>query len=127
MQAMSFDWAVFGTTLAALFLFGILYAMLVRWLSNHDVEGQTAYAVVGGVTVALLFSIPSFGLLVVAMLFAYFAACGLPMVVEYGDRVHKRRKARELEQQQDEEQARRIALDALAERQNDNVDEAATR
>lgn len=127
MQAMSFDWAVFGTTLAALFLFGIVYALLVRWLSNHDVEGQTAYAVVGGVTVALLFSIPTFGLLPVAMLFAYFAACGLPMVVEYGDRVHKRRKARMQEQLDDEENARRIALESLAERPNDNADEAATR
>jgi hypothetical protein len=85
------NWTVFSLTLIALFLFGILYALLVNWLSRKNVIGQTASLVVGGVSVGLIASIPTFGLTAVAILFSYYAACGLPMVIEYGLRVHQER------------------------------------
>lgn len=92
MQLVAFDWTVFSLTLAALFFFGIVYAMIVRRMSQNNVTGQTAYMVVVGVSVALIASIPTFGLTIIAVLFAYFAACGLPMVVEYAFRVHEERR-----------------------------------
>ncbi len=92
MQLLAFDWMLFSLTLVALLLFGIEYAWLVRRMWMNKVEGQTAYMVVGGVTIALLISIPTFGLFSVVILFAYFAACGLPMVIEYVMRVHNERR-----------------------------------
>lgn len=97
MQTSAMNWLVFGITLAALFFFGIGYACLVRWMNKNKVSGQTAYMVVGGVTVALIASIPTFGLLSIAILFSYFAACGFPMVIEYGLRVHDERRRDEMD------------------------------
>jgi|SRR3990172_2085922 len=106
MQSMAFDWTVFGLTLAALVFFGICYALLINWMSKKQVNGQTAYMVVGGVAVALIASIPTFGLFTVSILFSYFAGCGLPMVIEYGMRVHA-------EQRKDLEAATAIAKEAI--------------
>ena len=108
MQLVAFDWTVFSLTLATLFFFGIGYAMIVRQMSKNNVTGQTAYMVVVGVGVALIASIPTFGLLIVAVLFAYFSACGLPMVVEYAFRVHEERR-------KDLESANALAMKAINE------------
>lgn len=108
MQSMAITWTVFSLTLAALFCFGICYALLVNWMYRNKVSGQTAYMVVGGVSVALIASIPTFGLIAIAILFSYFSACGLPMVIEYGIRVHKERR-------RDEESAIALAKEAVNE------------
>ena len=106
MQSMVFNWTVFSLTLAALFCFGICYALLVDWMDRNKVSGQTAYMVVGGVAVALIASIPTFGLIAVAVSFSYFSACGLPMVIEYSLRVHRERR-------RDEESAAALAKEAI--------------
>lgn len=108
MQLVAFDWTVFSLTLAALFFFGVGYAFVVRQMSKNNVTGQTAYMVVVGVGVALIASIPTFGLLSVAVLFAYFSACGLPMVIEYAFRVHDERR-------RDLEAANALAMKAINE------------
>ena len=108
MQLVAFNWTVFSLTLAALFFFGVVYAFIVRQMSINNVTGQTAYMVVVGVGVALIASIPTFGLLTVAILFANFAACGLPMVVEYAFRVHDERR-------RDLEAANALAMKAINE------------
>jgi hypothetical protein len=106
MEVIAIDKTVFSLTLTALFLFGILYALLVNWMSQKKVRGQTAYMVVAGVSIGLIASIPTLGLTVVSILFSYFAACGLPMVVEYGIRVH-------IERQRDEDAAQSLAKEAI--------------
>lgn len=95
-QAMAFNWAFFGFILADALLFGIFYALFVRWISKAKIEGQTAYLVVGGVSAVLLLASVMVGLVSMAILFALFAAAGLPMVIEYVDRVHHERR-RDLE------------------------------
>lgn len=106
MEVIAIDRIVFSLTLAALFLFGICYALLVNWMSKKQVSGQTAYLVVGGVGITLVASIPTLGLTLVTILFSYFAACGLPMVIEYGVRVHQERR-------RDVEAASTLAREAL--------------
>jgi hypothetical protein len=93
MQTIATSWLIFGQTLAGLALFGVLYAILTRWMSRGGVEGQTAFMVVGGVTVTVLALIPIFGLVATAMILAAFTASGFPMVVEYVSRVHDSRHA----------------------------------
>lgn len=107
-QEIAMDWTVFGLTLAALFIFGINYALFVNWMAHQKVSGQTAYIVVVGVAVALMASAPTFGPHVIAIMFSYFAACGTPMVIEYGIRVHKARR-------KDEEAAQALAKEAIQE------------
>ena len=106
MQPIAINWTMFSLTLAALFAFGILYALLVRWVSIKQIEGQTAWAVVIGVTVTLLAMIPTFGLITVALMFCFFAASGIPMIVEYILRVHS-------QQSRDKEKAKGLAKDLL--------------
>lgn len=106
MEVIAIDKTVFSIMLAALLLFGIFYALLVNWMSKKNVRGQTAYMVVAGVSIGLVASIPTFGLTVVTIMFSYFAACGLPMVIEYGIRVHQ-------ERQRDEESAQALAKEAI--------------
>jgi hypothetical protein len=108
MEVIAIDQIVFSITLAALFLFGICYALLVNWMSRKQVTGQTAYMVVGGVSMGLIAALPTLGLTVVTILFFYFAACGLPMVIEYGIRVH-------LERRRDAEAAHALAKEAITE------------
>lgn len=105
-QAIAPNWFVFSLTLADLLLFGIFYALLVRYMWVRKVEGQTAYMVVFGVGFALTASIFTFGLPVVGILFAYFGACGLPMVIEYAHRVH-------LERRRDVDAAASLAKEAM--------------
>ena len=106
MQSTAFNWQLFSFTLAALFAFGILYALMVRWAANKQIEGQTAWAVVIGVTVTLLAMIPTLGLITVAIMFCFFAASGIPMIVEYILRVNS-------QQSNDKEKAKGLAKDLL--------------
>ena len=106
MEVIAIDKTVFSLTLTALFLFGIFFALLVNWMSQKKVRGQTAYMVVAGVSIGLIAALPTVGMTVVSILFSYFAACGLPMVIEYGIRVH-------IERQRDEDQAQALAKEAI--------------
>lgn len=104
MQEITLNWSVFGVVLVDAFFFGVFYSLFVRWLWTKKVEDQTVWLVVGGVAVVLVLSIALFGLLIIAVLFALFAAAGLPMVAEYVGRIHliKQRDAqtaRELEKE----------------------------
>lgn len=105
-QEMAVNWSLFGYVFADALLFGLFYALFVRWLSGKKVEGQTAYLVVFGVAVILLLSIPLVGLLYTALLFALFAASGFFMVIEYVDRIHREKKS-------DLEALKRIAEEAV--------------
>jgi len=107
-QEIAIDWTVISITLAALFVFGINYALLINWMASQKVSGQTAYTVVVGVGIALLASVPTVGPHVIAIMFGYFAACGTPMVIEYSIRVHKERR-------KDEEAAQALAKEAIQE------------
>jgi hypothetical protein len=89
MEQIAINWQTFGWTLAADFLFGVFFAGVVRWASRRRLVGQTAWAVVVGVTVVLLSLIPTFGLFVIALVFGAFGAAGVPMILEYIDRVQK--------------------------------------
>lgn len=106
MQEIAINWTNFSLSLAATFVFGVLFASLVHWSAKRKMIGQTAWAVAIGVTVTLLAMIPIFGLLVVAIMFCYFMASGIPMIVEYILRVQK-------EMDQDTEKARDLAKDLL--------------
>lgn len=107
MQDMAINWRIFGGTLAGAFVFGLLFASLVRWASGKQWIGQTAWAVVIGVSVTLIIMIPVLGIQVVATAFAYFGATGLPMIVEYILRVQEENK-------RDHERARAHAKDLLS-------------
>lgn len=109
-QAIAFNWIVFSLCLVNALLFGVFYALFVRWISIKEVEGQTAYLVVAGVGVTLLLTIPLIGLINTLMVFALFGSSGLPMVIEYVDRIHR-------ERQRDLEKAKSIANEAV---RNDN-------
>lgn len=100
-QTLELDWLVFSAVLADALLFGICYALLVRWLYVKKVEDQTVWLVVFGVGSILVISIAFFGLLIVALFFALFAAAGLPMTIEYVGRIHLMRL-------RDAEEARRL-------------------
>ena len=105
-QQIVLNWSVFGFVLADAFFFGVCYALFVRWLWTKRVEDQTAWLVVFGVGFVLVLSIALFGLLIVALFFALFAAAGLPMVIEYVERVHRARKL-------DAETAKRLEKEAF--------------
>ena len=87
MQPTAINWTSFSLSLAAAFAFGIFYACLVRQASKRNWVGQTAWSVVVGVTFTLGTMIPFFGIEIVVFIFCFFAAAGLPMVVEYLTRV----------------------------------------
>lgn len=106
MEQTAINWRLFGLTLAGAFLFGILFAILIRMGSRRQLVGQTAWAVVVGVTFTLLIMIPIFGLNRVAIMFCYFGASGVPMIVEYILRVQD-------EIQADKAKANGIAKDLL--------------
>ena len=106
MQQMDVNWMIFGWSVGCAFALAILYAVLVRWISKKGMEGQTAWAVVVGVSFTLLTMIPFFGLYAVAFMFCFFIATGIPMIVEYLDRVQK-------EMQQDKKKAQGLAKDLL--------------
>ena len=106
MQQMDINWTTLGLSLAAAFVFGVLFAVVVRWSSRKKLAGQTAWAVVIGVTFTLLSMIPVFGLNQVALMFLFFATSGISMIIEYLLRIQK-------EMQQDEENAKGLAKDLL--------------
>ena len=106
MEVIAIDKTVFSLTLTALFLFGIFFALLVNWMSQKNVRGQTVYVVIAGVSIGLLAALPTFGMTFISIMFSYFAACGLPMVIEYGMRVH-------IERQRDEDAAHALAKEAI--------------
>jgi hypothetical protein len=106
MQFISINYPVFSLTIGALFLFGLVYAYIVRRLARAGVQGQTAYTVVVGVGITVLAAGWLIGWLNVILLLACFAASGLPMVIEYVNRTHH-------EQKRDRQDARSIAKDLL--------------
>jgi uncharacterized membrane protein YhaH (DUF805 family) len=106
MQETAVNWTVFGLTLAGLFVFGVLYAMLVRSASKRNLEGQIAWAVVVGVAATLAALIPLLGLMNIALAAAGFTASGIPMIVEYLLRANK-------EHQSDKEKAQALAKEIL--------------
>ena len=70
--------------LLSLFLFGLGYASLVRWLRSRKANhGYTAILVAGGdLIVAVAFGV-LVGIDLAALLLLCLAAAGLPMIVEY--------------------------------------------
>lgn len=102
MQSKDANWQVFGWTLGVALLLGIGYSIFIHWVSKKHLVGQTAWSVVVGVTFTLLTMIPFFGLDTVALMFAYFGAAGVPMIVEYLARVQDDMK-------RDAESAREVA------------------
>jgi hypothetical protein len=104
---MAINWLAIGLTLALLFIFGILYAVMVRWMAKmHIIEGQTATVVVGGVLVTVLGSTVLNGWTATLLTLACFAASGLPMMAEYVMRVAS-------EQKRDRDGADQVAKDLL--------------
>jgi hypothetical protein len=83
MQSIAVNWSAFGWSLAGAFVFGIIYACVVRFLAVKKIQHQTPWLVVFGVGVTLLIAIPTFGAQMLSLLFLFFAASGLPMVIEY--------------------------------------------
>lgn len=73
------------TTLSILFVFGVLYAVFVRWLrTRYGEHGYTAFLVVGGnAAITAGFGILAGAEMAVLLLFC-MAAAGIPMIVEYG-------------------------------------------
>lgn len=106
MEHLAINRTVFGMSLAGAFVFGVLFSALVRWASKRKMVAQTAWAVVVGVTATLLAMIPVFGLQEVGLMFCFFAASGIPMVVEYLLRVQN-------EIERDREKAQGIAKDLV--------------
>jgi len=106
MQFSGANWMIFGWSLAAAFVFGIVYASLIRWISKKNLIGQTAWSVVCGVAVTLLFMVPVLGIENVALIFCFFAASGLPMIVEYLSRI-------QAELQQDKNKAAELTRELL--------------
>jgi hypothetical protein len=106
MQLKDLNWTVFGISLAVLFLVCLGYAALVRWGAKKGMEGQTAWAVVVGVTIILAAIIPTLGLESVVVMFCFFIVGGLPMIGEYVLRVNAA-------QRKDKENAQALAKDIL--------------
>jgi vacuolar-type H+-ATPase subunit I/STV1 len=110
MQVIDLDKLMFSQSLAGALIFGLLFAFVVRWASKRKMVGQTAWAVVIGVTFTLLSMIPVFGIEAVAIMFCYFGAAGSPMIVEYLLRV-------QTEIQKDHDDAKGLAKDLINDRQ----------
>jgi hypothetical protein len=83
MEQIAPNWQFYGLTLAGEFVFGLLFAVLVRLASKRQIIGQTAFAVIIGVSATLLITIPVFGLNMVVSIFPHFIFSGTPMVTEY--------------------------------------------
>ena len=113
MQLKDANWTTFGITLGLAFVFGLVYALFIRWVSKKKLIGQTAWSVVVGVTFTLLTMIPFFGLTIVALIFAYFGAAGSSMIIEYIGRVQDEIK-------RDTESARELAKDMVNDRETAN-------
>jgi predicted PurR-regulated permease PerM len=110
MQPLALNQPLFSLTLFAALIFGILFSAIVHWASRKKWVGQTAWAVVIGVSGTLLLMIPIFGIQAVAVMFAFFGMSGGPMIVEYLLRVQQ-------EIQQDLKDVNDLTKDLLNERQ----------
>lgn len=110
MQLIDVNQTVFSLSLAGALVFGIVFSAIVRWASRKRWVGQTAWAVVVGVTFTLLIMIPVFGLNAVAIMFCFFGATGIPMIIEYLTRIQR-------EIQEDNEKAKNLASEFLNDRQ----------
>jgi predicted PurR-regulated permease PerM len=110
MQEIDGNQPVFSLGLLAALVFGIVFACIVRWASRKKWIGQTAWAVVIGVTITLLTLIPDVGLDSVARMFLRFAASGIPMIIEYLTRIQQ-------EIREDAEKAKSVTSELLNERQ----------
>lgn len=97
---MDLDWTLFGVTLGALFLFGIVYDRFIAWLGELK-EGYLALFVVVGVLVTLLgVAVMDLRAAVIALL--SFCASGIPMLVGDIQRTIEKRK-RAIERMKDEQ------------------------
>jgi|RhiMetdeSRZDD1v2_1073273.scaffolds.fasta_scaffold60888_6 hypothetical protein len=110
MQLIDVNQTVFSLSLVGALILGSFFAALVRWTSKKKWIGQTAWAVVIGVSFTLLTMIPFFGLENVARMFCYFAASGTPMIIEYLMRVQQ-------EIREDNEKAKSLASELFNDRQ----------
>ena len=114
MQLKDVNWLGFGYGLIAAFIFGILYAALIRKVSkDRGLQGQTAWSVVVGVAFTLATAVPAFGILFIALIGCFFVASGVPMIIEYLQRVQK-------EMQKDQQSAQELAKDFLNDKQAGN-------
>ena len=110
MQEIAVNQPQLSLGLLAAFLFGIIFAFFVRWSSRKKWIGQTAWIVSLGVAGTLLTMVPAFGIRVVAIVFVFFAASGIPVIFEYLQRVME-------ELRKDNEGAKDLASEFLNERQ----------
>lgn len=110
MQFLDGNQTAFSLGLIGALILGSLFSLVVRWASKKKWVGQTAWAVVIGVTITLLTMIPYFGLYTVGKMFCYFAASGTPMIIEYLTRIQQ-------EIHEDNEKAKSIASEFLDDRQ----------
>jgi hypothetical protein len=110
MQEIATNQPLFSLSLIAAFIFGLIFAGVVRWASRKKWVAQTAFAVLVGVAGTLLTMIPVFGVQNVAVMFAFFGASGISMIAEYLERVMR-------EIQKDREDAKTLASELLNERQ----------
>lgn len=113
MQLIDVNQTVFSLSLVGALVLGSLFAALVRWASRKKWVGQTAWAVVIGVTFTLLLAVPTVGLQVILIIFCFFAATGAPMIVEYLTRIMQ-------EIREDNESAKKVASEYLDDRQTGN-------
>lgn len=104
---------VLGWCLAASFVFGIFYSLLVHWISKKEWKGQTAWSVVVGVTFTLLAMVPVFGIDNVSIIFLFFGFSGTPMIVEYLLRVQQ-------EIQRDQKRAQELTKEILNDTKSSN-------
>lgn len=83
--------AVFGS----LFIFGLIYNAFISWANRRGyIEGYTWLTVVIGTAVTLFGAAFIFGLQAALILFALFAASGLPMALgDIARHVRARRRA----------------------------------
>jgi predicted MFS family arabinose efflux permease len=110
MQLIDGNQTVFSLSLGAALVLGTIFSMLVRWASKKKWIGQTAWAVVIGVSFTLLTMVPVFGIEAVAIMFLFFSASGIPMIIEYLVRIQK-------EIQDDNETAKKVASELFNDRQ----------
>ena len=94
-QLSGINWATFGTVLACLLAFGVLYALLTNYMARRGIDDQTVWLVVVGTLVTVLGAAWLIGIKATIVVLACFTASGLPMIVEYVARVEnaKRRDA----------------------------------
>ena len=110
MQEIAVNQPQLSFSLLAAFIFGLIFASMVRWASRKKWVAQTAWAVCIGVAGTLLTMIPVFGVQNVAIMFAFFGASGVSMVFEYLQRVMQ-------EMDKDREDAKSLASEILNDRQ----------